>query len=420
MAQTLVRQGHTPIAYSPVLGDVAQLLRRATVPVIDDLERLSLPPDVIHGQHTLETLSALLRFPGVPAVYFCHSWIGWSSAALPLPRIRRFVAVDDACRDRLLYEHGVPTDRLHLLLNFVDLEKFPSRPPLPARPARALAFGNDIQPWDLEVLAAACARQGLHLDAYGLGLGRETPVPQQLLPHYDLVFAKARCALEAMAVGAAVVLFGANGLGPLVTAGEFDRLRRLNFGIRSQDQPIQVAGVVEQIARYDAEDAQAVSARVRAEADKDRVVHEIVKVYRLAMYDQARAADDPAREGPQAAAYLRQAAPLFYSAHKANKEAQSLRKQVAQLTAERDKSRASATRPASSAIRPRLSEIEPSLSLRGSASCRYSAKAGRYADGCASFDREERPLEVRRKSIRCHPRDRWSHQAPCLGHFPPA
>jgi hypothetical protein len=282
----------------------------------------------------------LLRFPRVPAVYFCHGWIGWSSAALPFPRIRRFVAVDDACRDRLLYEHGVPTDRLHVLLNFVDLEKFHPRPPLPARPAKALAFGNDIQPCDLEAVAAACAQQGLHLDAYGRGLSRETPAPQRLLPRYDLVFAKARCALEAMAVGSAVILFGANGLGPLVTSGEFARLRRLNFGIRSQDRPIQVAGVVEQIARYSAEDAQAVSARVRAEADKDCVVHEIVKVYHRALEDQARADDDPAQEGSHAAAYLRQAAPIFYATHQANQEAQSLRKQVALLTAQRDEATA--------------------------------------------------------------------------------
>ncbi len=187
------------------------------------------------------------------------------------------------------------------------------------------------------ITAAACARQGLHLDAYGLGVGRETSAPQQLLPRYDLVFAKARCALEAMAVGAAVILFGANGLGPLVTTGEFDRLRRLNFGIRSQDRPIEVPQILQQIARYDAQDAQAVSARARAEADKDRVVREIVKVYRLAIEDQAQAADDPAAERSQAAAYLRQAAPLFYSAHQAIKEAQVLRKKVVQLRAQRDK-----------------------------------------------------------------------------------
>ena len=35
---------------------------------------------------------------------------------------------------------------------------------------------------------------------------------------YDLVFAKARCALEAMAVGAAVVLCDTHGLGPMVTS----------------------------------------------------------------------------------------------------------------------------------------------------------------------------------------------------------
>ena len=54
-----------------------------------------------------------------------------------------------------------------------------------------------------------------------------------MLGQYDIVFAKARCALEALAVGNAVVLCDTVGVGPMVTTGEVDRLRRLNFGVRA-------------------------------------------------------------------------------------------------------------------------------------------------------------------------------------------
>jgi hypothetical protein len=248
--------------------------------------------------------------------------------------VRRFVAVDDTCRDRLLYEHAIPADRLDVLLNFVDLELFRPREPLPPRPGRALAIGNDIRPRDLEVLAEACASAGLVLDAFGRGLGRPADAPHTLLPRYDLVFAKARCAMEAMAVGTAVVLFGANGLGPLVTAAEFDRLRRLNFGVRSQDRPLEACRIIEQIARYNADDACTVAQRIRAEADKDRVVDAIVKVYRRAIHDQAEAVADPDAERSQAAAYLRQVAPVFYAAHQAQKEALSLKNETSALARE--------------------------------------------------------------------------------------
>lgn len=49
----LLRRGHHPVAFSLVLGPLADELRRATVPVIDDLSRLGVSPDVIHGHHHL-------------------------------------------------------------------------------------------------------------------------------------------------------------------------------------------------------------------------------------------------------------------------------------------------------------------------------------------------------------------------------
>ena len=75
LAARLLRRGHTPVVYSTQLGQVAQDLRAATVPVVDDLNSLTQPPDLIHGQHNLETMTALLHFPGTPAVYFCHGWL---------------------------------------------------------------------------------------------------------------------------------------------------------------------------------------------------------------------------------------------------------------------------------------------------------------------------------------------------------
>ena len=53
LATSLLRRGHTPIVYSPQLGPTAHELREATVPVVDNLDAISSPPDLIHGQHDL-------------------------------------------------------------------------------------------------------------------------------------------------------------------------------------------------------------------------------------------------------------------------------------------------------------------------------------------------------------------------------
>jgi hypothetical protein len=95
----LLRRGYPPIVYSPQLGPLARELRDATVPVIDNLDVLSTPPDLIHGQHHVETMAPLIRIPNTPAVFFCHGWLPWEETPPKHPRILRFVALDDTCRD---------------------------------------------------------------------------------------------------------------------------------------------------------------------------------------------------------------------------------------------------------------------------------------------------------------------------------
>src|SRR5262249_55428078 len=150
------------------------------------------------------------------------------------PRILRYVAVDDTCRDRLVCEQGIPEDRVQVLLNFVDLERFRPRGPLPRRPACALAFSNYVSEGTyLGALREACEQAGISLDVLGIASGNLSANPEEILGAYDLVFAKARSAIEAMAIGAAVVLCDAAGAGEIVTTANFDRLRPLNFGIRT-------------------------------------------------------------------------------------------------------------------------------------------------------------------------------------------
>jgi Glycosyltransferase Family 4 len=305
VATALLARGHRPLVYSPVLGTVADDLRIATVPVVDDLDEVAEAPDVIHGQHHLETMTALLHFPGVPAVFCCHGWLPWEETPPLFPRVRRYVAVDEVCRDRLTCQHGIPAGQTSVLLNFVDLDRFQPRAPLPARPARALLFCNEDGP-HVAVVRAACARAGIALDVVGRAFGNASPAPESLLGQYDLVFARARSALEAAAVGSAVILISALGLGPMVTAGELDRLRRQNLGIRALSAPLTVAGVLAAIDRYDPVDARDVCLAVRASAGRDAVVDAWLAIY-AGLLEAPRAATAAAadEESRAAARYLR-------------------------------------------------------------------------------------------------------------------
>lgn len=278
-----------------------------TVPVIDDLGLLSAPPDLIHGQHHVESMTALLHFPNVPAVFFCHGWLPWEENPPQFPRILRYVAVDHTCRDRLIHEHAIPEERVRVILNFVDLQRFNARAQLPARPRRALVFSNYMnEGTGLGAIREACRRRGIELDAIGIGVGCTDAHPEELLGRYDLVFAKARCALEALAVGTAVVLCDTAGVGPMVTAGNLDQLRRLNLGVRALQERIRPDVIEREVARYDPEDAAEVTRRIRAEAALEPAVDEIVALYQEVLREHSmRGTSDAVGESRAAAAYLR-------------------------------------------------------------------------------------------------------------------
>lgn len=307
LATRLLERGHSPIAYSPHLGGVAESLRAATVPVVHDLDAVAEPPDLIHGQHHLEAMTAMLHFPGVPALFVCHGWLPWEEIPPRFPRIRRYVAVDLTTRDRLVCEYGIPPAQVEVILNFVDLARFRPRPPLPEAPRRALVFSNSAcEDTYLPAVREACARSGVDVDVAGLASGRPAERPEALLPAYDLVFAKGRAALEAMAVGAAVVLCDRIGSGPMVRTENLDRLRSLNFGVRALQQAVEPGYLQSQIEGYDAADASEVSRRIRSSAGLEQTVDRYLALYQRILAEPPPPAATAARaESEAAATYLR-------------------------------------------------------------------------------------------------------------------
>lgn len=311
VARGLLRAGHNPVVYSPRLGRLAEEMRKETIPVVSDLNQVSTTPDVIHGQHVNETMTALLHFGHTPAVYVCHDWYFPEDYPPRFPRILRYVAVDDQCYDKLVCECGVPEDRVQVVSQFVDLERFASRQTaLPERPRRAVVLCNHTKDNDyLSAAREACARRGLTLDVFGAGVGRTCERPEEVLRDYDVVFAKGRAALEAAAIGRAVVVYWWRRLGPMVTSAELDRLRADGFGIRSMGPQLTPdefgRGIERALENYDPKDAAEVSQRVRANGGRDEAVSQLLKIYEEAIAEHASAPPDYDSEGRAAAAHVR-------------------------------------------------------------------------------------------------------------------
>lgn len=278
LALGLLRMGHNPIVYTQAEGEIADELRNASVPVVTRIDKIAVPVDVIHGHHTPVAAIAMARFPQTPAVFVSHAFLAWHDAPPRFPSIRRYIAVDTAVASRLTSELGFTPSNVHLLLNSVDTGRFTVGPPLPAKPRRALAYAKN--PEHVEAVKDACARRGIDVDIIGYAVGKIVRSPETILHGYDLVFASALSALEAMASGRAVIVCDGRGLAGMAAIDNLDAWRPQNFGLRCLQRPVTVESLLAEIDAYDPQDATDVCHVIRTKANKDIWLNQVVAIYR--------------------------------------------------------------------------------------------------------------------------------------------
>ncbi len=293
MANELSRRGHQVAVFSPRMGPVASALDKG-VWAVSRAGDVPFTPQILHCHSRWETVQALKTFPQLRAVWTCHDATAKWEQPLRLPRIRRYVAVDLRCLARVERALGLSRREIPLIMNAVDLDRFSAARVLPRAPRRALVFSNYARNESYLVpVKRACAAQGLDLEVIGHGVGRELSAPQEQLGQYDIVFAKAKCAMEAMAMGCAVILCDFSGLGKMVTSGDFDAFRPMNFGAALLDRPILQHLIENEITRYDAADAARVSAQMRASGGLGHAVDQWIALYQQIL-SEPLAAPDPA------------------------------------------------------------------------------------------------------------------------------
>jgi hypothetical protein len=278
VALGLLRRGHRPIVYSPHLGASAREIYERGVGIVENLNQVGEPPDIIHAQHYIQTGECVFHFPDAPIVQMCHAWDYWHERPAKFPNVRRYVAVDETVRDRLVHVEGIEPSRVEILLNGVDLARLPPRPTsLPQTPSKALAFTKSRA--EIPFVEHACRSHGIKLDVLGQGGDRVVAHPEAELVKYDLVFASARMALEAAAAGSAVVICDSRGLAGMLRMENLEQLRRLNFGLRCLVHPVTVDGLKREIGRYDPDDAARVAEKLKESASIEQTLDGLERIY---------------------------------------------------------------------------------------------------------------------------------------------
>ena len=294
LALALSEAGHNVCVYARNAGVVADELRDQGIQVAIEIARFAGSRfDVIHTHHPAMCSPVFARFPDTPAVFVCHDDASWFDAAVQLPNIVKYAAVSESMAGRVAADIGIARADVALLLNGVDTRRFLPGPAPPSAPRRALAFAKNSE--HVEVVRAVCAQRSIAVDFIGAAVETQLDNPAQALPGYDLVFASALSAIEAMACLRPVIVCDGRGMAGMVDMARYEAWRPKNFGVAALNGPLSVERVAQDLDRYDPAEAVRVGARVRAEAGLAALVEQCVRLYREAIAAPRVAADEAAR-----------------------------------------------------------------------------------------------------------------------------
>src|SRR6185437_7267820 len=140
LARVLASRGHDVAACSSQIGEAGAILKEMAIPAIPNPFDSPFKPDIIHGQHHLDTMRALCAFPDVPAIYHCHGYLPWVEEPPVHPRILHYVGMCSVVSDRIRLSRGLTDQNVMTVPNWVDLDRFRIVRKPAEKPGKALLY----------------------------------------------------------------------------------------------------------------------------------------------------------------------------------------------------------------------------------------------------------------------------------------
>ena len=280
LAKFLIAKGFIVEVFTYSIGTVGREMIAEGIPVVTRLSQLINKPDIIHAHHTPTAFEALHYFKNTPAIFVVHDRTSRFDSPLPHKHILTYAAVDNNCLDRLLVDFKINQTYTKVFYNWVDTMRFPIRTSFNEMSMRAVVFSNYATPDNhYKIIAEACSQINLPLNVIGSGMDNSVSNPEKELYKYDIVFAKAKAAIEALATGAAVILCDFGGVGGMVQTNSIEHLRNYNFGRKTLTHEFNTDFLIDEIKKYNIENNRINAAWIQEHASLEKIAATIIDFY---------------------------------------------------------------------------------------------------------------------------------------------
>ncbi|MGA8746517.1 MAG: hypothetical protein WB507_11720 [Solirubrobacterales bacterium] len=248
LAPHLERLGHGVTIYAPDGGQVADLARSRGLRV-SDLES-QLPPscDAVISSDAVSALVMADRFPAAVRGIIVHG--GDFDLHLPPAHegvVSFAVAMNGVVQRRVEASAGAPP--VTRLRQPIEIAHFFAAGPVREQAERVLLLGNYLSGRRRDALVDVCERAGLEWRQVGAS-GEIALDPRPAILEADIVIAQGRAALEGMACGRAVWVFGPSGGDGWVTADTYEAIEADGLRGRASGAPIDAEAFGRALADY--------------------------------------------------------------------------------------------------------------------------------------------------------------------------
>ncbi len=251
VGEHLQRLGHEVVIYAPELGPYSDHVRRCGIDVMGELRELPAECDVVLAQDTIVAYDMAERYPSAQYVYRVCGDV--HDFQLP-PQLKQIVDLIVVLSDRYARVVEGCAIKAHLLRMRVpvDVDRLSPLGGIRERPRRAVMLGN--YPDRYELVKEAWERQGIEVVQVGHVEGADESYDvANAVADVDIVVAKGRAALEAMACGRAVYVYDTFGGDGWVTPALYPVLEADNFAGLATDRVISSTDLTHDFAGYNQE-----------------------------------------------------------------------------------------------------------------------------------------------------------------------